>query len=166
MPLSALNGAWTYSEDPSTSDLDTIRFLLGDTDPTDPLLPDAGINFLIDMWVDVYSAAAAGAEQIAGQFAREVANSGDGVAVDFSALQDKYMALAGQLRKMGKRLGRAAVPYVGGMSRAETRAAMADADTELTLFAIGMNDDTHEGASSSVDSRDLISDQRYGGATS
>lgn len=162
---SALNGAWNYSDDPSASDEDAVRFLLGDTDPTDPLLIDTAIAFLVDTWGDIYSAAAAGAEQIAGQFAREVANSGDGVGVDFSALQEKYMTLAGQLRKMGKRIGRVASPYVGGMSRAETERALQDSDTELTTFATGMHDDTRDGASSSNDMRDLLSDQRFGGST-
>jgi hypothetical protein len=38
---------WTYSGDPSSSDLDKVRFLVGDTDEALPLMQDEEINFLI-----------------------------------------------------------------------------------------------------------------------
>jgi hypothetical protein len=141
------NPVWSYSGDPVATPKDTVRFLLGDTDPSDPLLSDQAIAFLITSWVNVYSAAAAGAEQIAGQFAREVTNSGDGVTIDFDRLQEKYMILAGQLRLLAKRVGRAASPYVGGMSKTETERALMDGDTELTTFGTGMHDIYRDGAS-------------------
>ena len=158
--------AFSYSGNPANSTLDSVRFLLGDTDSSDPLLTNAAINFLVVSWVDVYSAAAAGAEQIAGKFAREVAYNGDGVAVDFSTLQDKYMVLAGQLRTLKKRIGRLAVPYVGGMLRSQIATAIANTDESGTLFAVGMNDDYRYGGSDATTNITLLkSNQQYGGAS-
>jgi len=39
--------AWTYSGDPAASDLDMVRFLIGDTDTADQQLFDAEINALL-----------------------------------------------------------------------------------------------------------------------
>lgn len=36
---------WTYSGDPTTSDRDEVRFLIGDTDARHPLLSDAEIAY-------------------------------------------------------------------------------------------------------------------------
>lgn len=158
--------AATYTGSPATNMVDQIRLLLGDTDMGDPLLKDEEILFFVSTWTDPYSAAAAGAEQIAAQFAREVSYSGDGVQVGTNELQDHYLTLAERLRYQSTRLGRAAVPYVGGQSKSDIRQALDDEDTVQTTFWEGMSDDPrNEGFGSTVDSRDLQSDQRYGGAT-
>lgn len=39
--------AFTYSGDPSNSKLDECRFLLGDTDESNPILRDEEINYII-----------------------------------------------------------------------------------------------------------------------
>jgi hypothetical protein len=150
--------------------VDQIRLLLGDTDMSDPLLGDAEIQYFIGVWTDPYSAAAAAAEQIAAQFAREVAYQGDGVSVGTDTLQDKFMALAAQLRTVGKRLGRLAVPYAGGTSVSDIEQVNAQSDEVAGLFGVGMSDNRRQGASTDVGSRTraddpLISDQRSGGAS-
>jgi hypothetical protein len=38
---------WTYGGDPTTSDLDAVRLLLGDTDPDDPRLTDEEIGYFL-----------------------------------------------------------------------------------------------------------------------
>ncbi|MNO66693.1 hypothetical protein D3C76_574890 [compost metagenome] len=38
---------WSYSGDPTTSNLDLVRFLCGDTDPAYSFLSDEEINYLI-----------------------------------------------------------------------------------------------------------------------
>lgn len=157
----------TYTATPATNMVDQVRLLLGDTDMSDPLLQDEEIQFFISTWPDPYSAAAASAEQIAAQFAREVSSSGDGVQVGTNELQDKFVALAERLRYQAVRLGRAALPYVGGQSRSDIRQALEEEDTVQTTFWTGMGDNPlNEGSGAIVDSRDLQSDQRYGGATS
>jgi hypothetical protein len=44
--------AWTYSGDPSSSELDRYRFLIGDTDVDDKVLQDEEINFIIAEYPD------------------------------------------------------------------------------------------------------------------
>ena len=43
---------WSYSGDPNKSPLDKCRFLLGDTDESDPIMQDEEINYLIDKYPD------------------------------------------------------------------------------------------------------------------
>lgn len=38
---------WTYSGDPSTSEVDKYRFLIGDTQETEPILQDGEIAFVL-----------------------------------------------------------------------------------------------------------------------
>lgn len=40
--------SFSYSGDPSSTDLDECRFLLGDTDANNPILQDEEINYIID----------------------------------------------------------------------------------------------------------------------
>lgn len=40
--------SWSYSRNPATSELDKIRFLVGDTNPNEPILQDEELQFLID----------------------------------------------------------------------------------------------------------------------
>lgn len=40
--------SFSYSGDPSNSELDAVRFKLGDTSPVEPLLQDEEIQYLVD----------------------------------------------------------------------------------------------------------------------
>lgn len=42
--------SFSYSGDPSSSELDEARFLLGDTDSTDPIMQDEEIQYIIDTY--------------------------------------------------------------------------------------------------------------------
>lgn len=44
--------AWTYSGDPSSSEVDEYRFLLGDTDPEEPILQDGEIQYIVDTYTN------------------------------------------------------------------------------------------------------------------
>lgn len=98
--------SWSYSGSPGSSQLDTVRFYLQDTDITDQLLQDEEITFVISSWIniypDLYWAAAECAEVISAKFAREVAVAGDGVSVGIQELQNKYEQLAANLRQRHK----------------------------------------------------------------
>lgn len=39
--------AWTYSGDPSTTDVDEYRFHIGDTDAEEPILQDGEIQYIV-----------------------------------------------------------------------------------------------------------------------
>jgi len=140
---------WSYSGDPSSSSTDSIRFLLGDTDPVDALLQDEEISFLSSQWDgNLYFAAAAGAEQLAERFAREVPFSGDNASVDLSSLATNYAAAAVRLRNLGRRQGaRGAKPYAGGISQADVDAVNNDLDRVPTSIAVGMHDNRRQAGS-------------------
>lgn len=133
----ALNGAWTYSGDPSSSDLDAVRWLVGDIDTDDPLLADTAVNFVLDHSSNVYAAAADAAEQIAGIFAREVSHAVDGVQIGTDELQEKYLTLALRLRARSSRLG---IPYAGGISVSDKRGVARETDRAAGSFFLGMGD--------------------------
>ena len=40
--------SWTYSGDPSSSELDECRFLISDTDEASPILQDEEIKYIIE----------------------------------------------------------------------------------------------------------------------
>lgn len=110
---------WSYSGDPSTSDLDAVRFHLQDTNTDDQLMQDEEIQFVIDQWSGVKGsnvwAASVCAEKLAGKFAREVAVSADGVSVAVQELQAKYEQMALRLRTEHKEFyGTAGSPDAGG----------------------------------------------------
>lgn len=60
---------WSYSGDPSASSVDQVRFLMGDTDSTNPQLSNEEITYLLNAWNNVpYLAAAEGCMAIAGKY--------------------------------------------------------------------------------------------------
>lgn len=111
--------SWNYSGDPSSSDLDEVRFHVQDTDESDQLLSDEEIEYLIDAWRPIYGSllwvASIAAEKLAAKFAREVNVSGDGTSVGVEQLQSKYEQLAVSLRDEHKaRYGASGLPSAGG----------------------------------------------------
>lgn len=94
--------SFSYGGDPGSSELDEIRFYLGDTDENAPFLSDEEIGFLIDRYGEAYGhmlgVAALGAEMLAAKFAREVTVSADGVSVAVGELQQRFNDLAASLR--------------------------------------------------------------------
>lgn len=102
-------GAFTYSGDPSLRPLDTIRYLLSDTDPADYYLSDAEIAFhLSETNGSVYQAAHDACYAIAGRFARmadSVSKSvGDfSLSKSYSGKAQQYIALAGEFMELATR---------------------------------------------------------------
>lgn len=142
---------WNYGGSPATSQLDAVRFLVGDTQQSDQLLQDGEVGWLLSEWPDAYWAAAAGATQIAAQFAREVSYSADGVQTGLSELQQKYEQLAVDLRKQAVKKGRIVAPYVGGISISDKESLESNTDATGTFFQYGMNDNIEGGTSGPVE---------------
>lgn len=94
--------SWSYSGDPSASDLDQVRLYVQDTDETRQLLTNEEIEFLLAQWAPAYNSplyvAGVAAEIIASKFIGEVNVSADGVNVDQGSLYDRYNLLAASLR--------------------------------------------------------------------
>ena len=137
--------SWTYSGDPSGSDIDAIRFYVQDTDAADPLITDEEIDFLLGQWTPVYGnnlmVASMVAEAIAAKFTREVSYSADGVSVSVELLQGKYNDLAASLRDQYKQYDIGTGPVVGGILAAER----IDPTIKPTMWSVGMHDNARAG---------------------
>lgn len=131
---------WTYA-DPSASEKDAVRLLIGDTDSSDQLVTDQEVEHAIATWGDIYNAGSFLCEVIAAKFAREVTHSADGLSYSASELFRHYSDLADRLAKTGKkRRRRGALPYAGGFSRNERIKADQDTDKIPTSFRSHMHD--------------------------
>ncbi|HLS55751.1 MAG TPA: hypothetical protein VK052_06720 [Zeimonas sp.] len=104
--------AWTYDADPTTNPRDAVRLLLGDTDPDDPQLSDAELDYLLAQQHRPLAAAAAGAELLAARYAREVDLQIGDTREQASQRWQHYRALAAQLRR---RLALVARPLAPGL---------------------------------------------------
>lgn len=135
---------FTYSGDPSESDLNAVRFLIGDTEPDEPLLQDEEIIYLNSQWSQshsVYWAASMAAEAIAARFAREVAVHSDSQNVSTTELQQKYQTLAIQLRMQHQQMMAGGYVDAGGLLKNEFK----DPNVKSLAFGRGMHDDPEAG---------------------
>lgn len=131
--------AFTYEADLSLSKRDQVRFLVGDTDPTEFFLHDDEINWLISQWGSkgsAYYVAAMAAESIAARFAREVTTSSDSQTVSTSELQQKYLDLAARLLRQHETLLTGGVVDMGGVNAGE----QPDPTVSSPAFGTGMHD--------------------------
>ena len=117
----------------------TVRFLIQDTDPEQPLLSDEEIGWMITTWKSkgssLYFVAAKCCQNIAMKFAREVSYSSDAESLSLSELMNKYQAMSESLIANDNTMG-VGVLFVGGEGGADTRGP---------LFAVGMHDDPEAG---------------------
>lgn len=91
---------WSYSNDPSDSDKDQVRFLIGDTDENEQLLADEEINFLVGKHDSIWGACAEACESIAAQYSKraDVGLSG-GMDSDISQKVEHYNQKAKEFRR-------------------------------------------------------------------
>lgn len=147
VPGQQSSGPFSYSGDPSTSDLDAVRFLIGDTDPNAYFLNDAEIGYMLSLSAamdstgdgatpNIPAAAGAAAEAIAAELSREVSYSADGVSVSADTLANKYYGVAEKIRSLGRRTDIAAAPKLSGLMCAEGY----DSSLKPLVFAVGMHD--------------------------
>lgn len=120
---------WTYDGDPSGDRKDEVRFMVGDTTQTTPLVQDEEISYILTMYPpDVnkpaWLAAAHTCDAIAGRLARQVQRSlGGALSASNQQQFEHYVALAAQFRALYATNGRAttglgsvraAAPVLGG----------------------------------------------------
>ncbi len=120
--------AWNYSGDPSKSDRDAVRFLIGDTDRDDPQLQDEEITWLISQTQSQYEAAIAACDAIIAHYAREVSRTVGSLSVQAQTRQAHYRDLRADLRERMASLQPVADIYFG------------NEDDEERAFALGMHD--------------------------
>lgn len=136
---------WSYSGNPANSNGDAVRFNIGDTDPTRPILQDEEIAYLIAeelpvngniLWVSYQVA-----RRAANKYAGEVNVSGDGVSVNVEALQDKLLKVAAELKVAYRESLGGAAPDVGGIYWWD----WPDPTVKLPAFGVGMGDNYRAG---------------------
>lgn len=132
--------AWTYGADPLNSDQDLLRLLIGDTDTTDQLLSDAEVLYFTTTFSVPYGAAVAAAFAIAAKYARQINTRNSILWVYAKARWDHYMALYNLLLDLESKAALCTI-VVGGFSRAERLAIMANTDLIRPSFEIGQDDD-------------------------
>lgn len=136
--------SFTYGEDPAVSEIDAVRFLVGDTREDEAFLSDEEIYWLLNLWGDkgsMYYSASMAAEAIAAKFAREVTVNSDSQTLNASELQQKYMELAVRLRSQHEQLLASGNVDVGGILAGEQR----DLTVVPMAFGTGMHDSPEAG---------------------
>lgn len=114
----------TYT-DPSNSNSDAVRWLVGDTDVSDAALQDEEIAFaLTQAGSDIYLAASISARALAGKYASLVDTDFESVSSNYSSLRDNYNTLASNLERQSKKYGTRGLgtPAAGGISYSDIRA--------------------------------------------
>ncbi|MDD5034127.1 MAG: hypothetical protein PHE55_05160 [Methylococcaceae bacterium] len=128
--------AWSYSEDPTSSNLDAVRFLVQDTDSTRPLFQDAELNFLIGSEHNVYMAAAAACDiQAARQSSVKSKSVGD---LSLSYFGPEEWKRRGELLRA--RGSAHQVLSAGGITVAAREALEEDDSLLQPYFTLGMHD--------------------------
>jgi hypothetical protein len=133
---------FTYSGNPSSSNLDLVRFLLQDTVSTDELLSNEEITYLLTAWGNPHEAARVGAETIASQFTRLADSTSKSVAdlsisKSYSNKANQYRELALSIANQRARLYPSA-PVVNANSLKGTRERTFD--SRKSDFYVGIDD--------------------------
>jgi hypothetical protein len=130
---------WTYDPNKLTaSELYQIRFELQDTDPSEMLLQDEEISYIITQESTLLMAAARGAEIIARLFARQADSvENPTVKLQFKGRVKAYHDLATTLRK---RASAAHAPVLVSTSLAAKQAQTGNTDHLAPYFKRGMHD--------------------------
>lgn len=124
---------WTY--DPTNlgtsttaERLDTVRFLVGDTDTLDQQVQDEEIAFALEENNNnVYLSAAWVARAISSKYSRRVTTQLDGaLSANYSDLAKQYKQLADDLEYQGKTSGAAIGVLAGGITKSSIEAARAN----------------------------------------
>jgi len=130
--------------DPSSGNRDKVRFLIQDTVSTDAHLTDEEITYLLSAWGDnVYDAAIAGAEVIAGAYAHKTNYSRS---VGDLSISEQYGASAVEFRALADTLRRQKLLLYPPTVKFNSQAIVATADklvqTYKSDFSTGMMDNT------------------------
>lgn len=108
---------WTYSDDPSTDDKDQVRFLIGDTNPSDPQLTDEEILWLLSQHADQFAAAVAACDALAAKYAREVSKTVGDLSVQAESRSKHYIDLKKTIQSQRRSVTAVAGIYAGGSTR-------------------------------------------------
>lgn len=128
---------WSYSGDPNSSDVDAVRFMVGDTIEADQQLQNEEIGWLlVDEGADVRRAAARGADTLWARYARQVDRRVGDMQLLASTKASHYKELS--LRLWAIAMARTSGPWAGGISEMDKDTNIADTDRVPAFFARDM----------------------------
>lgn len=142
---------WTYTNDPSSVQLDELRLLIGDIDSADPQLTDEELNYLLSSEGSVRPAAMEAVRLLLAYYARLVDKSVGDLRLSYSQRKDQYEGLLAQLQYQTAL--RTAGPLIGGISKGRKETVDANPDRVAPAFRRDQFD--HPGA---THEDDLLSD--------
>lgn len=123
--------AFTYI-DPSSGNRDKVRFLIGDTDSTDPHFSDEEITYLLTTWGDnVYNAAIHGAEILSGRYAHLTNYSRS---IGDLSISEQYGASAQEFRKLAETLRNQRDLLFPAVPKINAQSIVATADKTVTTY--------------------------------
>jgi len=134
--------SWSYSWNPASSERDTVRFLVGDTDTNDQKVANEEITYALSVWSTVELAAALVLYSLAAKFSSSVSTSFGGVSTSCSDVAKAYAERASALDPMGLVTSRGShvLPSFGGRSVGEKESLNSDTDAVQPSFYRGMDD--------------------------
>ncbi len=133
-----------YSGDPAHSELDRVRFTVGDTKCDPAQLSDAEIKYLIAQHGKLATAAAA--DQIAAQFTNAAIVSTGSTRREENVISRAYRRLGKQLRSNGGYLIGAIEISAGGISEGEATSDQLDTDLRQAQSKRGEFDNRRTGS--------------------
>lgn len=138
----AVVGNFTYSGDPSDSELDAVRFLIRDTDEATAQLSDEEIQWmLVESGHSIYRAAVGAVDFIVTNFATQARTRTVGaLSISYEARADEYRKLALALHKRWLAFTNF-IPYAGGISRSDKQANQSDTDWDKPAFVRNLHGD-------------------------
>lgn len=136
--------SWSYNENDlgttsTSSRLNAVRLLVGDTDDNDRQIENEEIVFALNQaGNNIYFAASWTAKSIAAKYSRMVTHDLDGaLRADYSHLQQHYFALADNLEYQGKKTGALVGAKAGGISKTTVESVRSDDDRVKPSFRRG-----------------------------
>lgn len=128
---------FTYGNDPATSAVDAVRFLVGDTNADRPLLDDREVEWAISQFPDQNLAAASLAEHLYGFFASKGDFKVGPINKSYSKVADLFKAKAEQLRAKACLSAGPSFPA----TKISTKQVLIDnPDLENSSFPVGLAD--------------------------
>jgi hypothetical protein len=122
---------FSYSGNPSASDLDALRFAIMDVDSADPQLSDAELNYLLTQKGSVQAAAIAACQRLITKYSRFVDSRFGPSSEANSQRVTMYKTTLAELRREA---GTSCVPFAGGISKSSKDAYNADNDRVAPFF--------------------------------
>lgn len=140
---------WSYTGNPANSDLDALRFRLGDTDPADQQFSDEELDYLLAEKSTVPLAALEAARQLHFRYSKLVDKTVGDLKISYGQRAGRYKELISQLKRDSVWLS--AMPYAGGIRESDKDSVEEDVDRVKPNFKLGMHDNPAPGTDPATD---------------